>query len=108
MYTIHISFIKEGTQPVVVRNVENGFTLLEVLLNNGIEINHKCGGVCFCTTCHVYINKGDEHLEEKNRREEAFLKKAADVQPNSRLSCQCLLTGSTGEIMVTIPDQSLL
>ena len=28
-------------------------SLLDVALNNGIKLDHACGGNCACTTCHV-------------------------------------------------------
>ena len=82
-------------------------TVLEIGLKNGIEIPHRCGGVCHCTTCHIYIEKGMELLEPPSRREIDFLKKVIGVKLNSRLSCQCLLIDSSGEIELSIPEQSV-
>ena len=32
-----------------------GEHLLEVALERGINIEHACGGVCACSTCHIYV-----------------------------------------------------
>jgi 2Fe-2S ferredoxin len=47
-----------------------------------------CGGVCACSTCHVYVLKGRELLSEAEEDEEDILDKAFDVRPQSRLGCQ--------------------
>jgi 2Fe-2S ferredoxin len=100
----------EGTEAGrrILENIEAGQSLLEVCLNHGIDVQHKCGGVCSCTTCHVYIEKGEEFLEEKSRREKDFLNKVDKSQPNSRLSCQCLLMEGSGEIQLMVSKQKEL
>ena len=37
-------------------------SILDVALNFGINLEHACGGVCACTTCHVHVTKGKENL----------------------------------------------
>ena len=34
-------------------------SILDVALNNGIRLDHACGGNCACTTCHVWVKEGD-------------------------------------------------
>ena len=80
--------------------------MLEVALKNNIELHHNCGGVCACSTCHLYVEKGDELLEELSDKEEDFIDRAVNPRINSRLGCQCLLLGRGGEVQVTIPDQT--
>ncbi len=106
MYTIKINFEEKGKKPVTISNVEAGDAILEVVLKNDIELHHNCGGVCACTTCHIYIIKGDEHLEELSDKEEDFIDRAANPRLNSRLGCQSLLLDGSGEVEVTIPDQT--
>jgi 2Fe-2S ferredoxin len=86
--------------------VEDGQSLLEVALKNDINLHHNCGGVCACSTCHVYVDQGDEFLEELNDREEDFIDRAVSPRINSRLSCQCVLQEGKGNIVVTLPDQT--
>lgn len=81
-------------------------SVLEIALKNDIELHHNCGGVCACSTCHVYVNKGEEHLEEMTDKEEDFVDRAINPRLNSRLGCQCVLHPGEGEIVVTLPDQT--
>ena len=92
--------------PITFSDVEDGQSLLEVALKNDINLHHNCGGVCACSTCHVYVEMGDGFLEELNDREEDFIDRAVSPRINSRLSCQCILQQGDGEIVVTLPDQS--
>ena len=106
MYTIKINFEQKGLEPVILSNIEAGDAILEVVLKNDIELHHNCGGVCACTTCHIYVNKGMEHLEEITDKEEDFIDRAVSPRLNSRLGCQSLLLDGGGEVEVTIPDQT--
>jgi len=105
MYNVKFNFEEKGVSPVSYE-VEAGLTLLEIALMNDIELHHNCGGVCACTTCHLYIEKGMEHLEEISDREEDFIDRAVNPKLNSRLGCQSLLLDGSGDIEVTLPDQT--
>ncbi|HNR15591.1 MAG TPA: 2Fe-2S iron-sulfur cluster-binding protein [Chitinophagaceae bacterium] len=106
MYTIRFNFEQPGVEPVTLTNIEAGYSLLEVALKNDIELHHNCGGVCACSTCHLYVEKGGDFLEELSDREEDFIDRAVNPKLNSRLGCQCLLQEGSGEIEVTLPDQT--
>lgn len=106
MYTVKFNFEQKDLQPVVLENVEPGNSLLELALMNDIELHHNCGGVCACTTCHLYVEKGMEHIEEISDKEEDFIDRAVNPRLNSRLGCQSVLLDGDGEIEVTLPDQS--
>jgi ferredoxin, 2Fe-2S len=106
MYTIKINFEQKGLAPVTLQNVEPDQSLLEVCLDNDIELHHNCGAVCACSTCHLYVNKGMDYLEEISDKEEDFIDRAVNPRINSRLGCQCVLLDDDGEIEVTLPDQS--
>ena len=106
MYTLKINFEEKGQQPVTFENLEPNQTILEICLKNDIELHHNCGGVCACSTCHVYVDQGDEFLEELNDREEDFIDRAVSPRINSRLGCQCVLQEGDGNIVVTLPDQT--
>lgn len=106
MYSVYIKFEQNNLHRVVLKNVKDGQTLLELLLANEIELTHDCGGVCSCTTCHVYVEKGMMYIEEMSRREEDFIrKKIAGCSHSSRLSCQALIAKGSGEIEIMIPVQ---
>ena len=106
MYTVRIKFEQKGLIPVVFENVEAGQTLLELALKNDIDLHHNCGGVCACTTCHLYIDKGMDFIDELSDKEEDFIDRAVNPRLNSRLGCQSLLLDGGGEVEVTLPDQS--
>jgi ferredoxin, 2Fe-2S len=108
MYTIRFSFIQKGIEPVALPKVEPGQTLLEIALMNDIELHHNCGGVCSCTTCHLYIQKGMEFIDVMEKRENDYLNRVIGRQPNSRLGCQSLLIEGEGEMEIQVPDQTLL
>jgi ferredoxin, 2Fe-2S len=106
MYTITYKFEQKGLQPLTFSNVEDGQSLLEIALKNDINLHHNCGGVCACSTCHLYVEAGDEFLEELSDREEDFIDRAVSPRINSRLGCQCVLQEGGGSITVTLPDQT--
>lgn len=106
MYTVKFNFEQKDLQPLILENVEPGNSLLEIVLMNDIELHHNCGGVCACTTCHLYIEKGMEHIEEISDKEEDFIDRAVNPRLNSRLGCQSVLLDGDGEIEVTLPDQT--
>jgi len=106
MYNLKINFEEKGVAPITIPNLEPNQTLLEICLKNDIELHHNCGGVCACTTCHLYIDKGMDSIDELTDREEDFIDRAKDPRLNSRLGCQSLLLDGDGEIEITLPDQT--
>ncbi len=108
MYRITFNFEQPGLNSTILENIKDGYSVLEIALMNDVELHYNCGGVCSCTTCHVYVNKGEEFLEGKSIREQDFLSRAMNPGPNSRLACQCLLNPGEGELEVTIPNQTEL
>lgn len=106
MYTIKINFEHKKLQPVTLTNIMSDQSLLEVCLDNGIDLHHNCGAVCACSTCHLYVNKGMDSLEEISDKEEDFIDRAISPRINSRLGCQCVLLEGDGEVEVTLPDQT--
>ena len=79
-----------------------GEHLLEVAVEHGINIEHSCGAVCACSTCHIYIESGLDSLSEPSEAEEDRVEEAPGLQVNSRLSCQCHIEGD-GPIVVRVP-----
>ena len=106
MYTVKFKFEQQGLAPVIFTNVEDGQSLLEIALKNDIELHHNCGGVCACTTCHLYVEKGMEFIDEISDKEEDFIDRAVNPRLNSRLGCQSVLLEGEGEVEATIPDQT--
>ena len=106
MYRVKFNFEQKGLEPVELQDIEEGQSLLEVALKHDIELHHNCGGVCACSTCHLYVSSGAEFLEELTDREEDFIDRAVNPRLNSRLGCQCVLLEGSGNIEVTLPDQT--
>ena len=106
MYTIKFNFEQKGLAPLTLNNIEPGQSILEVALDNNIDLHHNCGMVCACSTCHLYVQQGNEYLPELTDREEDFIDRAVSPRINSRLGCQCILEPGNGLIEVTLPDQT--
>lgn len=95
-----ITFVNWG----VTVEVEPGTTILEAAEKaegQGVKMGHACGGVCACSTCHVYVRQGYDSVEEPSDREEDILDKAFDVRPTSRLGCQAEVQDEDLEVVVT-------
>lgn len=107
MYNIKFKFEQKGLEPIIISNVDSDQSILEVALKNDINLHHNCGGVCACSTCHLYLEKGEGFVEELSDKEEDFVDRAINPRLNSRLACQCVLDASgSGDIEVTLPDQT--
>ena len=77
--------------------------LLDIAEGAGVEINHSCGGVCACATCHVYVRKGLESCSKATDDELDQLDAAPAMNDESRLSCQCVPNGTT-DLVVIVPQ----
>jgi 2Fe-2S ferredoxin len=108
MAKVHFKFEDKSLEPISVDDATEGMSILDIAEDNGVHLNHNCGAVCACSTCHVYVSKGMEHLPEISDREEDFIDRAIDPTIDSRLGCQCVLQRDDIEIEVTIPDQSMI
>ena len=77
-------------------------SLLDIALGHGIEIDHACGGVCACSTCHVIVRQGLDSCNPAGEAEEDMLDAAYGVTHQSRLACRCVPDG-TRNVVVEIP-----
>ncbi|MES2758902.1 MAG: ISC system 2Fe-2S type ferredoxin [Pseudomonadota bacterium] len=82
-----------------------GTSVCDALLDNGVEIEHACGKVGACTTCHVVVVAGFDSLNEIDDNEEDLLDRAWGLQPHSRLSCQARL--ATTALVLEIPRYTI-
>ena len=106
MATVIFKFEDKSLEEKVVSNVPSGLSILEVTEENDVHLNHNCGGVCACSTCHVYVLEGEDSLEEISDKEEDFIDRAVNPRLNSRLGCQCIILEDNAVVTVEIPDQS--
>lgn len=105
MATVHFLFEDQSIASKTVTGNFQDQSILELTEEFDIHLNHNCGGVCACSTCHVYVEKGEEFLEEISEKEEDFIDRAISPRLESRLGCQCIILDENAEITVTIPDQ---
>jgi 2Fe-2S ferredoxin len=68
-------------------------SFLNVALENGVPLEHACGGSCACTTCHLIIREGMQNLSEMDDAEADRLDTAWDLTTSSRLGCQAVIKG---------------
>jgi 2Fe-2S ferredoxin len=88
---------------------KKGQTLLEVSEDHDIGLEHACGGVCACSTCHVIVEKGtDAGLEEMEEDEiDTMDKLVANQTLHSRLGCQARVRGDVVVQIVNWPPREM-
>ena len=75
-------------------------SLLDIALHHGVELEHSCGGVGACSTCHVIVSRGMENLSPPSDEELDRVELAPGNTVNSRLACQAVVHG---DVTVTVP-----
>jgi len=104
-----ITFINKGkTVDVDPGKIPYGPTgqpgsILDIALGAGVDLEHACGGVCACSTCHVIVKEGLASCNEPTDDELDQLDEAPAVTLQSRLGCQCVPNG-TMDLVIEIPD----
>jgi 2Fe-2S ferredoxin len=97
----HVEYAPQGAQI----EAAPGTSVCEALLEHGIPIEHACEMSCACTTCHVIVREGFNSLGAVEEGEEDMLDRAWGLEPNSRLSCQAIL--SKQDVTIEIPRYSI-
>ena len=77
-------------------------SILDISFAAGVPIDHACGGVVACSTCHVYVREGLETCNEANDDELDMLDDARGIELESRLACQCVPNGKQ-TVVVEVP-----
>lgn len=77
-------------------------SILDIAMGHGVDLEHVCGGVCACSTCHVVVKQGLDSCNEGTDDEFDQLEEAPMTMLQSRLGCQCVPNG-TKEVVVEIP-----
>lgn len=84
----------------------DGWTVMEILRDAGLDVAAECGGACACATCQIYVTDGwFEKLPERSDAEVDMLDMAVAVQENSRLSCQLVCSPDLDGIKVTVAPE---
>ncbi|WP_129780902.1 2Fe-2S iron-sulfur cluster-binding protein [Peristeroidobacter soli] len=102
-----VVFLRSG-KPNAEVEVPVGASLMRGAVENQIyEILAECGGNMACATCHVYVNEEDlPRLTAPTPGEIDMLEYArAPKRPNSRLSCQIVVTEALDGLTATIPEE---
>ena len=95
-----VKFLPDGNEI----EVPSGTTILQAAKKALAQVGFACGGVCACSTCHVYVREGFDSLSEQQENEEDILDKAFDVRASSRLGCQSRIGDE--DIVVEITRES--
>lgn len=97
----------DGAEHVI--DVMPGVSLMQAAVSNGVRgIIAECGGACACATCHVYVDPAwVDRVGDKSEIEEMMLEEVCEPQPNSRLSCQIIVTESLEGLVVRLPARQI-
>ncbi len=104
-----VTFVREGrtveVDPAKVPYGPDGLpgSLLDISQGFHLGLDHACGGVCACSTCHVIVHEGLESCNEATDAELDELDMAPGITPKSRLGCQTVPDGSM-DLVVEIPE----
>ena len=93
-----------GADSAKTVEVPEGTSILQAAKQAHAQVGFACGGVCACSTCHVYVKQGGDSLSEQQENEEDILDKAFDVRATSRLGCQAKV--SDEDVVVEITRES--
>jgi len=101
-----IRFIQSDQREFVV-DAMDGESVMRAAQENGVPgIAADCGGFLSCATCHIYIPEDWQgRLEPASEDELAMLENAIDPQPNSRLSCQVIVSPDIEGLTVNVPEK---
>src|SRR5205085_8692211 len=77
-------------------------SILDIAYAADVPLDHACGGVCACSTCHVIVREGLECCNEATDDELDMLEEARGLTIESRLGCQCVPNGNC-DVVVEIP-----
>jgi len=81
----------------------NPGSILDIAIGHDVDIDHACGGVCACSTCHVVFKAGFASCPDATEDEEDQLDNAPGLEETSRLACQAVPSGSE-DVIVEVPN----
>lgn len=107
---VPVRFLLEDPEPLTGKDEKEialmgaaGESILELALANDINIEHSCGGVCACSTCHIHVDQGDDAFDEPEDEELDRVEEAPGNDISSRLACQCKIHATDEEIVIRVP-----
>lgn len=91
-----------------VLDIPVGTSVMRGAIINDVDgIVGQCGGYAQCATCHVYVATDSlDKLDEMDDEEDGMLDfVACSREPNSRLSCQLVVTEALDGLVVHVPER---
>lgn len=83
-----------------------GISLMMAAITYGVDgIEAECGGALACGTCHVHVAALPALPAITEAEENLLSALRGGRRPDSRLSCQILLTGQLDGLVVRIPAE---
>jgi 2Fe-2S ferredoxin len=80
-----------------------GWRVMEIIREHGLEMKAECGGCCACATCHVYVAEGwTAALAAPSTEELGMLDFLPEAKQNSRLACQILYTPAINGLEIAL------
>ncbi len=104
-----INFIRKGkiveVDPEKIPYGHDGLpgSILDISQGAHMGLDHACGGVAACSTCHVIVHEGMQSCNEVSDAELDEIDEAPGSTPKSRLGCQCVPDGSA-DLVIEIPE----
>jgi 2Fe-2S ferredoxin len=88
-------------------DIDIGTSVMQAAVLHGVDgIVAECGGSCMCATCHVYVQEDQLAMTPPmDADEDAMLDGTASPRrPNSRLSCQLVVSAQMDGLVVHMPE----
>ena len=88
-------------------DVPVGTSVMQAAVLHGVDgIVAECGGSCMCATCHVYVRADQLSLTPAMQPDEDAMLEctASPRKPNSRLSCQLVVSPEMDGLVVHLPE----
>jgi 2Fe-2S ferredoxin len=79
------------------------WTVMEIIRDGDLPMRAECGGSCACATCHVYVDPDwAAKLPAMESEERDTLDGGFEIEANSRLACQLVMTTELNGLRVTL------
>ena len=101
-----VTYISQDDKATTL-DIPIGTSVMQAAVMHGVDgIVAECGGSCMCATCHVYVREEQLAMTPPMQPDEdAMLEGTASPRrPNSRLSCQLVVSQEIDGLVVQLPE----